>query len=41
MSTPTGDKRYTDSFYGCRGGSDVYVDGIGSVFNALRTASGN
>ncbi len=41
VSTPAGDARYTDSFYGCRGGSDTYVDGIGSVFNALRDASGN
>lgn len=40
VSTPAGDKRYTDSFYSCRGGSDTYVDDIGSVFNALRTAAG-
>ena len=41
VSTPAGDKHYTDSFYGCNGGTDIYVDGIGSVFDALRTASGN
>ena len=41
VTTPAGDKHYTDSFYACNGGSDVYVDDIGSVFDALRTASGN
>ena len=41
VTTPSGTKQYTDSFYGCRGGSDIYVDDIGSVFDALRTASGN
>lgn len=38
VSTPAGDKRYVDSFYACRGGSDVYVDNIGAVFGALRDA---
>jgi hypothetical protein len=39
VSTPAGDKHYTDSFYSCRGGSDVYVDNIGDVFQALESAS--
>ena len=41
VSTPAGDKHYTDSFYACNRGSDTYVDNIGSVFGVLRTASGN
>ena len=41
VSTPAGDKHYTDSFYACRGGGDVYVNNIGGVFGALSTASGN
>lgn len=39
VSTPAGDKHYTDSFYACNRGSDVYVDNIGVVFAALEAAA--
>jgi hypothetical protein len=39
VTTPAGEKTYTDSFYKCQGGSRTYVDGINGVFTALRTAA--
>lgn len=41
VSTPAGDKTYTDSFYSCQRGDTVYVDNIGGVFGALSDAAGN
>jgi len=35
VSTPSGDKTYTDSFYSCSG-EGPFVDNIGGVFTALR-----
>ena len=40
VSSPAGEKKYTDSFYSCRGGDSVYIDNIGGVFGALREAAG-
>ena len=40
VTTPAGDKTYTDSFYQCRGGSRVYVNNIGELFNSLSAATG-
>jgi hypothetical protein len=39
VTTPAGEKTYTDSFYRCQGGSRTYVDGIDGVFGALRAAA--
>ena len=39
VTAPGGEKTYTDSFYSCDGGNRVYVDNIGGVFGALRTAA--
>ena len=39
VTTPAGEKTYTDSFYKCQGGSRTYVDGINDVFSALRNAA--
>ncbi len=39
VTTPAGEKTYTDSFYRCQGGSRTYVDGINGVFSALRTGA--
>lgn len=39
VTTPAGEKTYTDSFYQCQGGNRTYVDGINEVFTALRTAA--
>ena len=39
VTTPEGEKTFTDSFYKCQGGSRTYVDGIDEVFGALRTAA--
>lgn len=36
VTSPAGDKTYTDSFYRCQGGGRTYVDGINAVFSALR-----
>jgi hypothetical protein len=38
VTTPAGEKAYTDSFYRCQGGDRVYVDGIDAVFGAMRAA---
>jgi hypothetical protein len=39
VTTPAGQKTYTDSFYRCQGGNRTYVDGINGVFSALRDAA--
>ena len=39
VTTPEGEKTFTDSFYKCQGGNRTYVDGINGVFTALRTAA--
>lgn len=36
VSTPSGDKKYTDDFYSCRADQGPFVDNIDSVFAALR-----
>ncbi|MDB4946800.1 MAG: hypothetical protein JWP97_6334 [Labilithrix sp.] len=38
VSLPSGDKTYTDSFYGCQGGNHTYLDGIDAIFSALHDA---
>ena len=38
VTTPEGDKNYTDSFYRCQGGDRTYVDNIDGVFGAMRDA---
>ncbi len=38
VTTPAGEKTYTDSFYRCQGGDRTYVDGIDAVFTAMRDA---
>ncbi len=38
VTTPDGDKKYTDSFYRCQGGDRTYVDNIDGVFRAMRDA---
>ncbi|HSO38177.1 MAG TPA: hypothetical protein VLT33_36870 [Labilithrix sp.] len=38
VTTPAGEKTYTDSFYRCQGGNRTYVDGIDGVFGAMRDA---
>lgn len=38
VTTPAGEKTYTDSFYRCQGGARTYIDGIGEVFAAMRDA---
>jgi len=38
VTTPAGEKTYTDSFYRCQGGDRTYVDGIDGVFAAMRDA---
>lgn len=38
VTTPEGDKTYTDSFYRCQGGDRTYVDNIDGVFGAMRDA---
>ena len=38
VTTPAGDKTYTDAFYSCQGGNNTYIDGIEAVFSAMRDA---
>lgn len=40
VTSPAGEKKYTDSFCSCRGGDNVHIDNIGGVFGALRDAAG-
>jgi hypothetical protein len=39
VTTPAGEKTYSDSFYSCNGGNRTYVDGIDGVFGALSDAA--
>jgi hypothetical protein len=41
VTSPAGEKTYTDAFYSCWGDCRTYVNGIDAVFGALRDASGN
>ena len=41
VTSPSGEKTYTDAFYSCWGDGRTYVNGIDAVFGALRDASGN
>lgn len=39
VTTPAGSKTYTDSFYSCWGGDRTFIDNIGGVFAAVRSAA--
>lgn len=39
VTSPAGEKTYTDSFYACRGGGRTYIDNIDEVFGALADAA--
>jgi hypothetical protein len=39
VKTAAGTKSYTDSFYSCRGGQNAYIDNLGAVLSAFRSAA--